>query len=90
MKWWEEMLDGLANPHEAANRRRPLNQRDVAGFMHAADRRPKYRPQTQANLKRLLKLRNPWRWKKLQTEFRWAQKQLEKAGYDPEEIRWLL
>lgn len=89
MTWFEEMLEEVI-ARRSQNPRRRLNERDVAGFMHAADRRPKYKPQRQANLKSFLRLRNPWRWRNLQRDFKWAQKQLEKAGYDPEEIRWLL
>ncbi len=86
--WIVELL-GIQINH-AKNPRRTLSEDDVDSFMTAADRRPKYKPQRQANLRKVLRDSNPWRWRRLQADFRWAQKVLEKSGYDPEEIRWLL
>jgi len=69
---------------------RKLNENDISGFFASADRRPRYRPRVQVDLKKMLYLRNPWRWRRMQSDMEWARKQLQKAGYDPEEIRWLL
>lgn len=35
-----------------------------------------------------LQRRNPFRWARLQSDVRWVRKEIEKMGYDPEEVRW--
>lgn len=71
---------------------RPLNERDIDGFLTAAARRdrPKPNPIKSAAIQELLRARNPWRWRRFRSDVTWIRKQLIKMGYDPEEIRWLL
>ena len=69
---------------------RPLNEGDIAKIFAAARQRPDYKPRAKASMIQVLRLRNPWRLRRLRSDLAWARKQLEKAGYDPEEIRWLM
>jgi hypothetical protein len=68
----------------------PLSDDEVQVFLTTgrSGKRPTEHSRSQAM--KLLRLRNPWRWRRMQKDVRWARKQLDKMGYDPEEIRWLL
>lgn len=41
-------------------------------------------------LRKNIRLRNPVRWKRLQKELRWVEKQMKKMGHNPEDARWIL
>lgn len=89
-KFWQEFIDNL--PHDVAPKslRRRLNEQDIDDFMRAAEARPRRSRRMTEDLRILLKYKNPWRWKRMQSDIRWARKTISKAGYDPEEFRWLL
>ena len=67
---------------------RLLRDKDVLGWMEAADQRPQQR--TRESIIRAIRRRNPIRWRRLQHEIRWVQKEMKKAGLNPEEWRYLL
>lgn len=72
---------------------RRLTEEDVGEWVNIDFRRkpgepPK--PVTVEQLRLILQTSNPLRWWQMRRDFKWAQKQLLKAGYDPEEVRWLL
>lgn len=66
----------------------PLSEREVREFLTVS--RDKVQHHSPRDAAKNLRLRNPWRWRRMQKDIRWARRQLEKMGYDPEEIRWLL
>jgi len=41
-------------------------------------------------LSEYLRRESPYRWKRMQKDFAWAQKKLAKAGVNPEQLRLLL
>lgn len=71
--------------------RRRLTTEDVEGFMTAASKQER-EPAVNRKLAMADALfkANPWRWWRLKGDAQWARKTLRKAGFNPEEIRWLL
>lgn len=88
-EFFKQFMDNLPDAGPK-NPRRRLNEKDIDDFMRSADARPRYTKQTTDNLRQFLKMKNPWRWRRMQADMAWARKMIKKAGYDPEEIRWLL
>lgn len=84
VSWWKDISKN------SQPRQRYLTENDVSSFMKAASERPRYTRRTREALQHMLRMRNPWRWRRLQSDLAWAKKVMVKAGYDPEEIRWLL
>jgi hypothetical protein len=76
---------------EKAPTKRLLNEQDVSGFLAATAKRER-EPSLNKKLvlSDLLYKHNPWRWHRMRSDVKWARKVLQKAGYDPEEIRWIL
>lgn len=71
--------------------RRPLRDSEVADFMVQADVRSDKPPgKPNAQLLKLLKLKNRWRWWRLRRDFKWAQSVAAKGKFNPEEVRFLL
>lgn len=73
-----------------ANPTVPTDQ-DRAGWFAAADEKPS-RPviASAQQLRGYLVHKNPIRMRRLRSDFKWMQKELEKMGRNPEDARWLL
>lgn len=71
---------------------RDLTEQDVLGWADALDRREKapIKPRTIQDVRALIRNRNPVRWNQMQRDFRWVQKQMKKAGLNPEDARYIL
>lgn len=65
-----------------------LSTDDIESFHDAADHRKG--PLTQDQIISVLKLRNWVRWHRLQSDFKWLQKQYKKMGLNPDDARYLL
>jgi hypothetical protein len=64
-----------------------LNATIVGSWLGAAQKRPPTR--RLMAVEKFLKLQNPVRVWRMKRDLKWARKCLAKAGYDPEEIRWI-
>jgi hypothetical protein len=69
---------------------RPLAPSDIVSWDIAASERPSGPARTMDRVKRDLINRNPVKWRRLQKEYRYFQKQMEKMGLNPEDVRFLL
>ena len=80
--WWAKAVE-WAERQEARQFVREGDD-DVYG---AAYDRP---PSNLATLRKRIYSLSPVRWKRMQRDFRWMQKQMKKMGLNPEDARWLL
>jgi len=78
------------NAHHASNSQRHLSQDDVEGWLDAASKRNPPRPRDRRSLREYLEARNHRRWRILQRQLRWAEKELLKLGMNPEDTRWII
>lgn len=68
---------------------RQLTERDVNAMYEAAIKRPK--PiRNREQIRQIMCDKNPWRWRRLQSDMRWLRRQMKRAGFDPEDARWLV
>lgn len=70
--------------------RRRLSDDDVAGWVEAASQRTPPRKRDRETLRNYLKARSPWKWAALNRYLRWAEKEMERLGLNPEDVRWIL
>lgn len=67
---------------------RKLNTDDRLAWETALDQpRPE---KTVESIRRLMRNRNPVRWHQVQRDFKWLQRQMKKAGLNPEDARYIL
>lgn len=59
---------------------------EVKSWLHSAESRK----DNALNVRKELRRRNPIRWKRMQGDLHWMQKELKKMGLDPENARWYL
>ena len=45
---------------------------------------------TVKNVRRMMALNNPLRWRRMQKDFAWLQRHMKRAGLNPEDARWIL
>lgn len=57
---------------------RQLTPEDIDTWFEAA-----YNP-----LQEKLRRKNPLRWARLQSDIKWAKKEIAKMGYDPNDVKW--
>lgn len=70
---------------------RNLTAHDRAGWADALEERAKtIKPATVRDVQILMRNRNPVRWARLQKDFRWLQKEMQRAKLNPEDARFLL
>lgn len=71
---------------------RDLTDEDRAGWADAQDARMSspMRPKTMEDVQRLIRNRNPIRWRQVRRDFRWVQKEMKKLGLNPEDARFIL
>lgn len=71
--------------------KRRLTENDVLGWIEIAEKREGQPPRlTRDQWISYLRAKNPVRVRRMQSDFKWAQRMLLKIGVDPEEVRWLL
>ena len=51
---------------------------------------PFYDAATRKHLQDHIASKNKWRWRRLQRDYRWVEKEMKKLGLNPEEARFLL
>lgn len=86
---WRDTAPDRMGPGET----RRLDQNDLASWEEATLRRDaneSRRPRTVEQVHRLLKFRNPVRYRQLIKDIEWAKKQLVKMGLNPEDLRYFL
>jgi len=84
-------LNLLVNPpprHVRSNKTRQLGEEDHIDFQEAASKRQP--PPNIEQLREHFKAKNPHRWRRMNSDKRWAEKQLRKLGMNPDDWRWLL
>jgi hypothetical protein len=69
---------------------RPLTDTDRLAWDHALDKQPRGNVRTFETVRKQMRARNPVRFALMQRDLRWLQKQMKKAGYNPEDARFLL
>lgn len=69
---------------------RELTPEDRAGWNDALDRRASMKPQTVESVRALIRQRNPIRWRQLQNDIKWVEKEMKKLGLNPEDARSIL
>lgn len=71
---------------------RPASDEDRAGWFAAAETQTKQKPAmgTREQIRGYLFSMNPVRMRRIQRDYRWMQRQMQKAGLNPEDARWLL
>jgi hypothetical protein len=73
------------------HQKKRLDDEVVLSFFEAADeRRRTKKPRNRDELIESIKKKNSYRWWRLQHDYKWLQKEMRKAGYNPEEARELL
>jgi len=65
---------------------RQLTPEDIASFDQQFLEKP---PPNREQMIEILKRRNPVRWWRLQSDYRWMRRELKKAGRNPEDARWM-
>lgn len=66
---------------------RIVTPNELDSWFEAADARPKVGTKSVADR---IRSRNPFRWRRLLRDYRWAQKEMKRMGLNPEDARWLL
>lgn len=51
---------------------------------------PFYQAATRKHLQDLMARRNKWRWRRLNRDYKWLEKEMKKLGLNPEDARFLL
>ena len=69
---------------------RHISQDDKDAWLDAASKRTPPRRIDRDSLRSYLQARNPWRWRSLQRQIRWAENEMLKLGLNPEDARWML
>jgi hypothetical protein len=93
---WKNLVDEVAKARIAGQPRpkgqpRNLTEADRIGWADAQDsRESSMKPRTIEDVKALVRNRNPIRWRQLQGDFRWLQKEMKKMGLNPEDARYIL
>jgi hypothetical protein len=82
-------------PHTGPNAKTPGEPRFIGddvidGWLKAASQRKPPAKRDRATLRNYLHARSPWRWRRLQRDLRWAERQLLRLGMNPEDARWIL
>lgn len=79
------------NPRRAKNVRRDIDESDRLAWYDAATEREKaIKPQTIQDVQALIRNRNPIRWIQLRGHYKWLQKEMKRAGLNPEDARYIL
>jgi len=73
-----------------SNERRDLTEEDRLGWYDAGTSRKGPADRTIQDVRALVRNRNPVRWRQLQKNFKWVQKEMRKLGLNPEDARYLL
>jgi hypothetical protein len=69
---------------------RAATPEEIAGWFDSADQ-AKPPPKHEKNMLRdFLAAKDRRRWARLEREFQWAQGAVQKIGYNPEDVRWIL
>jgi len=71
-----------------ANKPRRLTEEDYVGFFEATERRTG--PMTRDQIIEAIRQKNPYRWWRIQYDYRWLKKQVKKLGLNPDDARELL
>ena len=77
-------------PTRGGGPQRHISEDDKAGWLDAASKRTPPRRVDRDSLRQYLNAKSPWRWRQLQRNLRWAEKELGKLGLLPEDARWIL
>lgn len=86
--WWRTMEEA---GHPPPNKPRDLTDEDRLAWDDALDQRArKTKPETLDDIRALIRHRNPIRWRNLQKDYRWVQKEMKKLGLNPEDARYIL
>ena len=91
----KDMADAFVTEWKKAskesNERRDLTEEDRLSWYDAGTSRPKGpADRTIQDVRALVRNRNPVRWRQLQKNFKWVQKEMRKMGLNPEDARYLL
>ena len=86
--WWRTMEEA---GRPASNQRRDLTDEDRLAWDEAQDQRMrKTKPETLDDIRALIRHRNPIRWRQVQKDYRWVQKEMKRLGLNPEDARYIL
>jgi hypothetical protein len=86
----ENFGDPFSAPTKVKANPRDLTNDDRLDWDTALSKQPRIRQRTLDDVKRLMRNRNPIRFAQLQRDYRWLEKQMKKAGLNPEDARYLL
>lgn len=84
-------MQGIAPEVDGPSTRRPLTEDDVSDFERAAaDRDKTMKPKTRDQVRSAMFAKNPVRMARIESDFRWMQRQMKKFDLNPEDARHVL
>lgn len=95
MGLWSDIKQAVQDAEDAKNIRssnpRDLTEYDRAGWADAQDaREAAVTPRTVNSAQRLIRQRNPVKYRRLEKDFKWLQKEMVRIGLNPEDARYIL
>jgi hypothetical protein len=89
LQFWHDNFDWPSRPSKN-KQSRPLTEEDRLGWDTALNLQPRGNPRTFDSVRIQMRARNPVRFWQMQRDMRWLERQMKKAGYNPEDARFLL
>lgn len=83
---------GFREPQRPRAEARDLNEQDILGWNTALDDRETspMKPRTREEVRTLIRAINPIKWRQIQKDIRWVEKQMRKHGLNPDDWRYVL
>jgi hypothetical protein len=85
MWWWSDQPKNYVGQPP-----RTLTDPDFEVWFEAAEDRQRNASKRDKLPAEQVQARNPWRWRRLQKDIRWVQKELKRLGYSPDDWRRIL